>query len=76
MKAQPLPRLRIRRGYRSVLISQRPGHRAFAMRRFWMVLLCESTGESVMYAGRDDGVIGWVDCVDWANATVKRAMSQ
>lgn len=68
------PRLRITREHLSVLVSVGPGHRAFEMRRFWVVRYVQRPGvESRLYAGRDDSVFGWVDCIDWSHATIQRA---
>ena len=74
MKTIRYPRLAIRRRSSSVLVTLSDGHRGFELRRFWVVIFVRAPGnETICYAGRDDGIIGWVDCVDWAHRTVKQA---
>jgi hypothetical protein len=68
------PRLLITRRSVSVLVAIGAGHRGYELRRFWTVQWVSDEGEeTLMYLGRDDSVIGWVDCVDFAHATVRAA---
>lgn len=71
------PRLKITRRMVSVLATVGQGHRGYHQSRYWVVLLVTGPGaEDQAYLGRDDGIIGWVDCVDFAHATIKAARSQ
>jgi hypothetical protein len=74
MRFRTYPRLRITRRYVSVLVTIGPGHRGYAMKRFWVVVLVKSPGDqTVIQIGRDDGIFGWADCVDYAHASVAKA---
>lgn len=64
------PRLAIRQR-EFIVMDVVDGHRVMVQRTFWAVLHVTPAGETRIYAGRDDGIYGWADCVDFAHAVVK-----
>jgi hypothetical protein len=76
MSGVTYPRLRITIRPVPVMVQLSATHRDVEVRPKWAVVMVRQPGQDILlYIGRDNSVYGWVDCVDFAHATIKEARS-